>query len=363
MLALEWDLFGQNLQEVLRDPAIDFFSDVTLACVEGQVKSHKLVLAASSPVFNDLLTKHPHPHPLIFLKGTRLQDLQALLSFAYCGEVELEQERLESFLKAGEELQVKGLTKDGVGEIPLHPIDSDTAHIEKDTAGQTRLAAGKSEASEHGNNQHTVQNTVKSKGKKSRPLDLSSSASLTLRVSPAALLAPSGMQSLQDSAVPASINANPNISLRSGGYSTQGVPRGVVSREKENHVTGKMDGFTIEDEKVDSNSSSALENNNSSQAQDCDKITVCGDSFPGNLADFLAVEDDSKTSSSKTSMLKCTLCGKTGDTRNKQRLLLHVESAHFPGTFIHTCKFCDKTTKTMAALKYHMSNCNNRFFK
>ena len=37
MLALEWDLFGQNLQEVLRDPSIDFFSDVTLACVEGQV--------------------------------------------------------------------------------------------------------------------------------------------------------------------------------------------------------------------------------------------------------------------------------------------------------------------------------------
>jgi len=274
---------------------------------------------------------------------------------------------LESFLKAGEELQVKGLTK--VGKIPICPIDSDTAHIENDTAGQT---AGNPEASvemkaesdtQHGNNHHPVQNTVKSKGRNSRPLDLSSSASLTLRVSPAALLAPCGMQSLQDSAVPAPINANPIISSRSGGYSTQGAARGVLSREEENHATGKMDGFTFEDEIVDSNSSSALENNNSSQAQDCDKITVCGDSFPGNLADFLVVDDDSKTSSSNTSMLKCTLCGKTGNTKNKQRLLVHVESAHFPGTFVHTCKFCDKTTKTMAALKYHMSNCNNRFFK
>ena len=84
------------------------------------MKSHKLVLAASSPIFHDLLTKHPHPHPLVYLKGTRLQDLKALLSFAYCGEVELEQEMLESFLKAAEELQVKGLTKYGEKEIPYH---------------------------------------------------------------------------------------------------------------------------------------------------------------------------------------------------------------------------------------------------
>ena len=37
MLALEWDKFGRNLREVLRDPAIDSFCDVTLACEEGQV--------------------------------------------------------------------------------------------------------------------------------------------------------------------------------------------------------------------------------------------------------------------------------------------------------------------------------------
>ena len=86
-----------------------------------QVKSHKLLIAASSPIFHDLLAKNPHPYPLIYLKGTSLQDLQALLSFAYYGKVELEQERLESFLKAAEEFQVKGLTKGKEGD-PLHQM-------------------------------------------------------------------------------------------------------------------------------------------------------------------------------------------------------------------------------------------------
>ena len=96
-----------------------------------QVKSHKLVIASSSPIFHDLLAKNPHPYPLIYLKGTSLQDLQALLSFAYYGKVELEQERLESFLKAAEEFQVKGLTKGKEGD-PLHQMHSDTSQIEED---------------------------------------------------------------------------------------------------------------------------------------------------------------------------------------------------------------------------------------
>ena len=74
--------------------------------------SHKLVLAASSPLFHKMLVKHPHPQPLLFLNGVKYLDLKALLGFIYSGEVELEQGRLDSFLQLGQELQVKGLTKE-----------------------------------------------------------------------------------------------------------------------------------------------------------------------------------------------------------------------------------------------------------
>ena len=74
--------------------------------------SHKLVLGASSPLFHEMLVKHPHPQPLLFLRGVKYLDLKALMSFMYSGEVELEQGRLDSFLQVGQELQVKGLTKE-----------------------------------------------------------------------------------------------------------------------------------------------------------------------------------------------------------------------------------------------------------
>ena len=42
------------------------FADVTLACEDGQqIEAHKVILASSSPFFQNLLKKNKHPHPLI----------------------------------------------------------------------------------------------------------------------------------------------------------------------------------------------------------------------------------------------------------------------------------------------------------
>ena len=46
------------------------FSDITLVCEDGQqVEAHKVILAVSSPVFQSLLKKNKHPHPLIYMRG------------------------------------------------------------------------------------------------------------------------------------------------------------------------------------------------------------------------------------------------------------------------------------------------------
>ena len=87
------------------------FTDVTLACEDGQqVKAHKVILAASSPFFQNLLTKNKHPHPLIYLKGAKFEDLLAIVDFLYFGEANVFHENLDAFLSTAEELKLKGLT-------------------------------------------------------------------------------------------------------------------------------------------------------------------------------------------------------------------------------------------------------------
>ena len=87
----------------------DQLCDVTIACEEGVFLGHKIVLFASSLLFRDILRKHTHPHPLIYLKNITSRDMFALLDFMYFGEVTLEKEQLSSFSAAAEELKVLGL--------------------------------------------------------------------------------------------------------------------------------------------------------------------------------------------------------------------------------------------------------------
>ena len=113
-LCLKWNDFQENIGtsfENLRQAAN--FSDVTLVSDDGeQIECHKVILAASSPFFEKLLKRGDHPRPLIFLRGVKKADLDAVIDFLYCGEANILQENLESFLAIAEDLQVKGLQLD-----------------------------------------------------------------------------------------------------------------------------------------------------------------------------------------------------------------------------------------------------------
>ena len=86
------------------------FTDVTLACEDGkQVEAHKVILATSSPFFKNLLGTIKHPHPLVYMRGVKSEDLVALLDFLYRGEANVFQENLNTFLAIAEELEVKEL--------------------------------------------------------------------------------------------------------------------------------------------------------------------------------------------------------------------------------------------------------------
>ena len=47
--------------------------DVTIACDGVEVRAHKLVISASSPVFRRIIKSSNHPNPFIYLKGLHPQ--------------------------------------------------------------------------------------------------------------------------------------------------------------------------------------------------------------------------------------------------------------------------------------------------
>ena len=110
-LCLQWNDFKDNVSSSFGDLRGDRdFTDVTLACEDGkQVEAHKVILASSSPFFKDILKRNKHPHPLIFMRGLKSEDLVAIIDFLYFGEANVFQENLDSFLALAEELRLKGL--------------------------------------------------------------------------------------------------------------------------------------------------------------------------------------------------------------------------------------------------------------
>ena len=84
-LCLKWNDFQENVNSALGNLREDKeFTDVTLACEDGQqIEAHKVILAPSSPFFQNLLNKKvkKHYHPLIYMKGVKFEDLSAIIDF------------------------------------------------------------------------------------------------------------------------------------------------------------------------------------------------------------------------------------------------------------------------------------------
>ena len=110
-LCLQWHDFQENLNTAFGNLREDNeFADMTLACEDGQqIEAHKVILAASSPFFQNMLRRNKHPHPLIFMRGVKSEDLHAIVDFLYCGEANVFHENLASFLSIAEELKLSGL--------------------------------------------------------------------------------------------------------------------------------------------------------------------------------------------------------------------------------------------------------------
>ncbi|XP_049886491.1 zinc finger protein chinmo isoform X2 [Pectinophora gossypiella] len=111
---LKWNSFGSNLATSFANLwNSESLADVTLYCEGRTFKAHKVILAACSKHFQELFDTAPPSHAgacYVILEATSADNMQALLEFMYKGEVHVSQDALSSFLKSGENLQVKGLS-------------------------------------------------------------------------------------------------------------------------------------------------------------------------------------------------------------------------------------------------------------
>ena len=85
---LQWPSYTNHLTLMFRELYSEAkFQDVTLICDDHtQLKAHKAVLSAFSPVFRSILGSHQQIHPIIFLRGIQYLEMELILKFMYFGE-------------------------------------------------------------------------------------------------------------------------------------------------------------------------------------------------------------------------------------------------------------------------------------
>ena len=90
VLTLSSDDFSQKCPRVFTQLCLD--TDVTLATEDhGQLTAHKVILSASSPFFKRLLTMNVNHHPLVYLMGVNMTQLEQLLSYISLGKCDFTQ--------------------------------------------------------------------------------------------------------------------------------------------------------------------------------------------------------------------------------------------------------------------------------
>ena len=89
------------------------FADVTLVSDDKQaIKAHRNILSACSPVFRNILKMQSDcNHPVLYLRGVQHSVIESILQFIYLGEAKLHEEKLNGFLSAAKNLEIRELSK------------------------------------------------------------------------------------------------------------------------------------------------------------------------------------------------------------------------------------------------------------
>ena len=125
---LLWDDYQGNVNRTFLELREDSdFCDVTLTCEDNQqISAHRAVLASCSPLLSSILRRSKHPHPLIYLWGVKLWQLDAVLDFCYRGQVMVSQGDLGDFIRVATLLGIKGVK----GADSVHGEEEKLPHVD-----------------------------------------------------------------------------------------------------------------------------------------------------------------------------------------------------------------------------------------
>jgi len=303
---LRWNDFENNISNAFKELRDDKnFFDVTLACDDEQIQAHKVILAACSPFFRNILRRNHHQHPLLYMKGVKYTDLQAVLNFMYHGEVNVAQEELNSFLAVAEDLRVKGLTQ-SLPPPPPHQSSSDQP---------SRCP--------------TPPDSAPPRTKHRPPEREPTQLQLPKRT-------PHLSEDIQE-IVP--IKSEPLTEPPHQVYST--AADHTVSTYQED--AGYEDYGDYQDQGY-SEIDNTMDHNISMQG---------GLHGKGENRNTLNQYIKRDVSESGQTVYVCSMCGQ----KNSQRVnvLNHVESVHFPNSFVYTCQYCETQFYSKNARNVHVS--------
>ena len=114
-IRLSWDDFPATVSQSfgsIRDE--EYLADVTLMADDNsQVTAHRLVLSASSEYFKSIFKSNTTlPNLVLCLGMVDKENLNQLLDYMYFGEVRMEEEKLETFLKIAKRFKLEGLCEE-----------------------------------------------------------------------------------------------------------------------------------------------------------------------------------------------------------------------------------------------------------
>ncbi|KAL1123693.1 hypothetical protein AAG570_001466 [Ranatra chinensis] len=123
--SLRWNNYFNHMMGAFDSLRTDeHLVDVTLSCEGKKIKAHKMLLSACSTYFRDIFRENPCQHPVVIFRNVKYSDLEALVTFMYQGEVNVEQEGLSSFLNTAELLEIQGLARG-----PTKQVDSKSVSL------------------------------------------------------------------------------------------------------------------------------------------------------------------------------------------------------------------------------------------
>lgn len=361
---LNWKEHGLNISRTihsLRDD--DHLCDITIACEEGLFLGHKIVLYASSLLFRNILRKHTHPHPLIYLKNVTGRDMASLLDFMYFGEVKLEKEQLSSFSAAAEEMKVLGLTSDGHVKDLSRKCSADQR---QEAFEQSQEAFKQNQEACEQFQDVSQQSERVSADPSSEVFPASSTQPLDWKVPVDEILLASIDNQTSRASIPLptaqNINCKLNIKLETKSQLVHG------GSEFEIQSATKSTEFEIQklSELTDSSVESAILQESHQRApisgqgliKKSQSVTSIGPlriKEYRDLQNFVIKGEKVSQGGMCRRRYECILCGTA--TVNKGHLLRHIEGKHFPKVLKYTCNRCGRSQGNRESSKCHMKRC------